>query len=182
MADARTIGFVFIERFADWEYGLLAASAVEWFGARAVSLSPGGAPVVSTSGFRFVPDRGTDGAKTPISTRLRSSARTDGRSDTPPDVSAAAQRRRGARRRGRRHLRRHAGAGPRRPVRRTPAHTSNGRDWILGRPGYRAPSTIRTCRMQSPTATSSRRPDRHPAPSRTVPAALYPDREASSPK
>ena len=42
MTAGKTIGFVFIEGFADWEYGLLSASAVEWFGARAVSLSPGG--------------------------------------------------------------------------------------------------------------------------------------------
>lgn len=41
---SKIIGFVFIDRFADWEFGLLAASAVEWFGARAVSLAPGGAP------------------------------------------------------------------------------------------------------------------------------------------
>lgn len=40
MPDTRKIGFVFINRFADWEYGLLAASAVEWFGAEAISLSP----------------------------------------------------------------------------------------------------------------------------------------------
>ena len=36
MAAAKTIGFVFIQGYADWEYGLLAASAVEWFGAQAV--------------------------------------------------------------------------------------------------------------------------------------------------
>ena len=40
MPEQKTIGVLFIERFADWEYGLLAASAVEWFGARAVSLTP----------------------------------------------------------------------------------------------------------------------------------------------
>lgn len=57
MPDQKTIGFVFIEGFADWEYGLLAASAVEWFGARAVSLTPGGSPVTGISGFRLTPDR-----------------------------------------------------------------------------------------------------------------------------
>ncbi|MBZ9997746.1 DJ-1/PfpI family protein [Mesorhizobium sp. BH1-1-4] len=57
MPDSKTIGFLFIEGFADWEYGLLAASAVEWFGARAVSLTPGGKPVTGISGFRLTPDR-----------------------------------------------------------------------------------------------------------------------------
>lgn len=57
MPDRKTIGFLFIEGFADWEYGLLAASAVEWFGARAVSLTPEGKPVTAISGFRLTPDR-----------------------------------------------------------------------------------------------------------------------------
>ncbi|TPK77246.1 glutamine amidotransferase [Mesorhizobium sp. B2-4-15] len=57
MPDQKTIGFLFIEGFADWEYGLLAASAVEWFGARAVSLTPHGKPVTGVSGFRLAPDR-----------------------------------------------------------------------------------------------------------------------------
>ena len=57
MPEQKTIGFLFIEGFADWEYGLLAASAVEWFGARAVSLTPEGRPVTGISGFRLTPDR-----------------------------------------------------------------------------------------------------------------------------
>jgi putative intracellular protease/amidase len=57
MPGQKTIGFLFIEGFADWEYGLLAASAVEWFGALAVSLTPDGKPVTGISGFRLVPDR-----------------------------------------------------------------------------------------------------------------------------
>lgn len=57
MPEQKTIGFLFIEGFADWEYGLLSASAVEWFGARAVSLTPDGKPVAGISGFRLVPDR-----------------------------------------------------------------------------------------------------------------------------
>ena len=60
MPDQKTIGFLFIEGFADWEYGLLAASAVEWFGARAVSLTPEGKPVTGISGFRLTPDRSVD--------------------------------------------------------------------------------------------------------------------------
>ncbi|TGV12745.1 glutamine amidotransferase [Mesorhizobium sp. M8A.F.Ca.ET.173.01.1.1] len=60
MPENKTIGFLFIEGFADWEYGLLAASAVEWFGARALSLTPGGKPVTGISGFRLTPDRSAD--------------------------------------------------------------------------------------------------------------------------
>lgn len=59
MSEQKTIGVLFIDRFADWEYGLLAASAVEWFGARAVSLAPNGKPVTSASGFTLTPDRST---------------------------------------------------------------------------------------------------------------------------
>ena len=58
MSEAKTVGLVFIDRFADWEYGLLSASAVEWFGAKAVALSPGGALVASASGFSLTPHRG----------------------------------------------------------------------------------------------------------------------------
>lgn len=57
MSDQKTIGFLFIPGFADWEYGLLAASAVEWFDARAVSLTPDGESVPGISGFRLTPDR-----------------------------------------------------------------------------------------------------------------------------
>jgi putative intracellular protease/amidase len=60
MPASKTIGFIFIDGFADWEYGLLSASAVEWFGARAVSLSPDGAPRKSMSGFHLTPERGLD--------------------------------------------------------------------------------------------------------------------------
>ena len=63
MPEQKTIGFVFIEGFADWEYGLLAASAVEYFGAKAVSISPNGKPVSSMSGFKLTPDRSADPAE-----------------------------------------------------------------------------------------------------------------------
>lgn len=59
MPDRKKLGLVFIPNFADWEYGLLAASAVEWFGAQAFSLTPDGQPVASTAGFRLMPDRST---------------------------------------------------------------------------------------------------------------------------
>ena len=55
---SKTLGLVFIHRYADWEYGLLAASAVEWFGARALALTPGGGAVASSAGLRLSGDRG----------------------------------------------------------------------------------------------------------------------------
>jgi len=53
----KTIGVVFVDRFADWEFGLLSASAVEWFGARTVAITPNGEPVRSMSGFQLNPLR-----------------------------------------------------------------------------------------------------------------------------
>ncbi|EIM75158.1 ThiJ/PfpI domain-containing protein [Nitratireductor aquibiodomus RA22] len=58
MSDRKKIGFVFIENYADWEYGLLAASAVEWLGADVVALTPGAGTVTSIAGFRRAGDRG----------------------------------------------------------------------------------------------------------------------------
>lgn len=58
----KTVGLVFIHRYADWEYGLLAASAMEWFGARILALTPGGSPVASAAGLRLAGDRGLEPA------------------------------------------------------------------------------------------------------------------------
>jgi putative intracellular protease/amidase len=52
------IGFVFIQGFADWEFGHLAGAAVEWFDAKAVALTPQGKPVVSIGGFSLNGQRG----------------------------------------------------------------------------------------------------------------------------
>jgi hypothetical protein len=58
MDASKTIGLVFIEGLADWEFGLLAASAVEWFGARTLALTPDGQPVRSIAGFTLSGQRG----------------------------------------------------------------------------------------------------------------------------
>ncbi|WEX09760.1 DJ-1/PfpI family protein [Chelativorans sp. AA-79] len=55
---SKTIGFIFLEHYADWEFGLLAASAVEWFGARAVAVTPDGGAVRSIAGFHLSGERG----------------------------------------------------------------------------------------------------------------------------
>ena len=57
MMTNKTIGFVFIEGFADWEFGFLSGAAPEWFGAKAVALTPGRAPVVSIGGFELAGQR-----------------------------------------------------------------------------------------------------------------------------
>ena len=122
MPEQKTIGFLFIEGFADWEYGLLAASAVEWFGARAVSLTPDGKPVTGISGFRLMPDRsaGADENADLDAVAVIGSDQWVGKA--PPDVAELLKCRCVARRRRWRHLRRNAGAGPGRRVRRSQAH------------------------------------------------------------
>jgi putative intracellular protease/amidase len=58
MEQKKTIGFVFIDKFADWEFGLLSGSATDWFAARAVALSPLTGQVRSIGGLKLVPERG----------------------------------------------------------------------------------------------------------------------------
>lgn len=58
MEGEKTVGFVFIDSFADWEFGLLSGSAVEWFGARAVALTPEERTVRSMAGFQLAGERG----------------------------------------------------------------------------------------------------------------------------
>jgi putative intracellular protease/amidase len=128
--NSRAIGFVFIPGFADWEYGMLSASAVDWFGDRAIAMSPDGKPVASMSGFALSPQRAAV---------VEESADLDGvvlvgsdrwASDEAPDVSALLHSMRG----------RGAIVGgicagtlglARAGLFADVAHTSNGRDWIL---------------------------------------------------
>ena len=60
MAQDKTIGLVFIEGYADWEFGLLSASVGEWFPGRVVALSPGAKPVRSIGRLMLTPERATD--------------------------------------------------------------------------------------------------------------------------
>lgn len=52
-----TVGFVFVEGFADWEFGFLSASVREWFGGKSISISPVAKPLNSIGGFTLIPDR-----------------------------------------------------------------------------------------------------------------------------
>ncbi|MGH6761274.1 MAG: DJ-1/PfpI family protein [Phyllobacterium sp.] len=59
MADKRkNVGFVFIERYADWEFGFLSAAVAEYMGGRTIALSPDGRPVSSIGGLHLTAARG----------------------------------------------------------------------------------------------------------------------------
>ncbi len=130
MADDKTIGFVFIDGFADWEYGLLAASAREWFGARTLSLTPSGEAVRSMSGFRLTPDRGADPAENADLDAVAVIGSDGWATPRAPDVSALL-----------RTVEERGGvvggicagtlALARAGLFGNADHTSNGRDWIL---------------------------------------------------
>lgn len=136
MTASKTIGLLFIEGYADWEYGLLAASAVEWFGLKAVSVSPHASPLTSIGGLRLMAERT---AQPDANSDLDAIAviGSDGwASKDAPDISplllAVAQRGGvvGGICAGTLAL---ARAGLFEGV----GHTSNGRDWILGHePAY----------------------------------------------
>jgi putative intracellular protease/amidase len=135
MSEQKTIGILFIDRFADWEYGLLAASAVEWFGARALSLTPDGKPVTSARGFLLTPDRS---AKVDENTDLDAIAviGSDQWVDDPPDISGllTAIAMRGGVVGG---ICAGTLALARAGLFDKAKHTSNGRDWINEKePGY----------------------------------------------
>ncbi|ESY75403.1 DJ-1/PfpI family protein [Mesorhizobium sp. M0051] len=131
MPEQKTIGFLFIEGFADWEYGLLAASAVEWFGARAVSLAPDGKPVTGISGFQLTPDRSAKADENSDLDAIAVIGSDEWAGKAPPDVAdllnAVASRGGvvGGICAGTLAL---ARAGLFEKAR----HTSNGRDWING--------------------------------------------------
>jgi putative intracellular protease/amidase len=136
MSEQKTIGFFFIEGFADWEYGLLAASATEYFGAKAVSISPDGKPVSSMSGFKLTPDRSADPSENDDLDAIAVIGSDYWVAKNPPDVAplldtvAARGGVVGGICAGTLAL---ARAG----MFKNAAHTSNGLDWILGNlPGY----------------------------------------------
>lgn len=126
----KTIGLVFIPGFADWEYGLLSASAVEWFGGRTLSLSPDGKPVKSISGFSLAPDRSTDPDANGDVDAVAVIDSDGWASDAAPDVSALLKSVR-----GRVGVVGGICAGTlalgRAGLFAEAKHTSNGRDWIV---------------------------------------------------
>lgn len=82
----KTIGFLFIEPFADWEFGILSGSLPEWFGGKTVAITPDGKSVRSMGGFLLTPDRsaGPDENKDLDGIAVIGS---DSWAQSPPDVS-----------------------------------------------------------------------------------------------
>jgi putative intracellular protease/amidase len=143
MMTARTIGFVFIQGFADWEFGFLSGAASDWFATRPVALTPKGEPVVSIGGFELVGRRGL----TPEESRDLDAVAVIGSDhwaannhpDVTPLLTSVAERGGvvGGICAGTLALARAGLFWDR-------AHTSNGRDWILGQvPDY--PGAERYC-------------------------------------
>lgn len=130
MSEPGKIGFVFIPKFADWEFGLLSGSAADWFGLRTVALTPGGGPVTSIGGFSLNGERSFDPAENADLDAVAVIGSDTWPDAAAPDVSpllqAVAARGGvvGAICGGTLAL---ARAGLFRDV----EHTSNGRDWIL---------------------------------------------------
>ena len=130
MPDAKTLGVLLVEGFADWEYPLLAASAREWFGIDVRFLTPGAAPVTSIAGLRFADGEAFEKAKAGTFDALAVIGSDSWTGDDAPDIAEALR------------VHREAGAviggicAGTVPLARAGlfagrAHTSNGRDWLL---------------------------------------------------
>ena len=62
MPKGKTVGLIFIEGFADWEFGLLSAAiggGEEWFDGRVIALSPQTKALRSIGGLLLTPERST---------------------------------------------------------------------------------------------------------------------------
>ena len=131
----KTVGFIFIDRFAEWEYGLLAASAVEWFGADTIALTPKGLPVRSLAGFTLLGGRPVSDDSVAACDAVVVVGSENWFGAAAPDIAPL--------------LKQAAGAGSvvagicagTLPLARAGlfagrAHTSNGRNWIRERLGY----------------------------------------------
>ena len=136
MSNGKTIGFVFIPGFADWEYGFLAAAGADWFSFKPVSLSPKGEKVFGISGFSLSPERGLDPAENTDLDGVAVIGSDTWTSDAAPDVAPLLQ---AIAARGGVVGGICAGTVPlaKAGLFEGAAHTSNGRDWLGGHvPGY----------------------------------------------
>jgi putative intracellular protease/amidase len=138
MPKGKTVGLVFIEGYADWEFGLLSAAiggGEEWFDGRVIALSPQTRTLRSIGGLLLTPERNTS----PEDNRDLDGVAiigSDGWSDDQPGVTSL--------------LKSVAARGgvtggicagtlalARAGLFAKAAHTSNGRDWIAQCvPGY----------------------------------------------
>ncbi len=145
MPGGKTVGLVFVQGYADWEFGLLSAAiggGEEWFDGRVIALSPQAGPLRSIGGLLLTPERGT---KPEDNNDLDAVAviGSDGWSDDPPDIApllksvAARGGVTGGICAGTLAL---ARAG----LFAKAAHTSNGREWIAQCvPGYQGQENYR---------------------------------------
>jgi putative intracellular protease/amidase len=139
----KQIGFVFIDGFADWEFGHLAGSAVEWFGGKAVALTPQGKRAGSIGGFSLDGERGPTAEENADLDAVAVIGSDEWSGPNPPDLGPL--------------LTAVAGGGgvtggicagtlalARAGVFADRAHTSNGRDWIRQLvPGYAGAANYR---------------------------------------
>ena len=145
MPKGKTVGLVFIEGFADWEFGLLSAAVgggEEWFDGRVIALSPQTKALRSIGGLLLTPERSV---KPEDNQDLDAVAviGSDGWSESPPDVTPL--------------LTSVAGRGgvtggicagtlalARAGLFAKAQHTSNGREWIAQcAPGYQGQANYR---------------------------------------
>ncbi|MFO1071460.1 MAG: DJ-1/PfpI family protein [Geminicoccaceae bacterium] len=176
-----TIGLLFIEGYADWEFGFLSGSAVEMLGARCVALTPGSGLVTSIGGLRLLGQRDPTPAENGDLAAVAVIGSDGWAAPGSPDVTALL----------------HAVAArggvvggicagtlalARAGLFQDRAHTSNGRDWLLGHvPGYAGLERYRDV----PHAVADGRVISAPG---TAPgtfaaaflAALFPEREAET--
>ena len=119
---AKRLAIVLTEGYADWECGLLMATARGDCGAETVILTPGGADVTSLGGVSIKSaGRAEDAAPADFDVLVLCGG-TIWQSGEAPDLSAPVARFVSGRKTGRRHLRCDAGAWPPRPARRPGAH------------------------------------------------------------
>jgi putative intracellular protease/amidase len=133
---AKKIGFVFIHGFADWEFGFLSGSATDWFGARTFALTPQGGSVESIGGFSLNGQRGLTPEESEDLDAVAVIGSDQWSAENPPDAAPLLK---SVSERGGVVGGICAGtlALARAGLFRDHAHTSNGRDWILGMaPGY----------------------------------------------
>ena len=126
-----TIVTILTEGYADWETALLNAAARSYFQIDTRFATPDGKPVSSMSGFRLTPARGADPAENADLDAVAVIGSDNWAARNPPDVAPllhSVEKRGGV-----------VGgicagtlALARAGLFRNAAHTSNGRDWILG--------------------------------------------------